>query len=127
MITYRPGSQQGRSDALSRCSYLAPKEEDAAYDQQYLVFLKPERLLLRTLQTTTSLDPTFLKDIRISLLSDSLALKFKQSCTDSRPQNSQIKVPDSQTPDSEILDPESIDHKKAKSLEMILIQVRVHG
>jgi hypothetical protein len=127
MITYRPGSQQGRSDALSRCSYLAPKEEDAAYDQQYLVFLKPERLLLRTLQTTTSLDPTFLKDIRISLLSDSLALKFKQSCTDSKSQNSQIKVPDSQTPDSEILDPESIDHKKAKSLEMILIQVRVHG
>jgi hypothetical protein len=26
MIMYRPGSQQGRSDALSRRSYLAPKE-----------------------------------------------------------------------------------------------------
>jgi hypothetical protein len=32
MITYRPGSQQGRSDTLSRRSYLAPKEGDAAYD-----------------------------------------------------------------------------------------------
>jgi hypothetical protein len=39
-------------------------------------------------------DPTFLKDIRISLLSYPLALKFKQSCIDSRPQNGQIEVPD---------------------------------
>jgi hypothetical protein len=32
MITYRPGFQQSRSDALSRRSYLAPKEGDVAYD-----------------------------------------------------------------------------------------------
>jgi hypothetical protein len=51
MITYRPGSQQGWFDALLRRSYLAPKEGDTIYDQQHLVFLKPERLLLRTLQT----------------------------------------------------------------------------
>jgi hypothetical protein len=56
MITYCPGSQQGRSDALSRHSYSAPKEGDAVYDQQYLVLLKPLRLLLRTLHTTTSVD-----------------------------------------------------------------------
>jgi hypothetical protein len=43
------------------------------------------------------------------LLSDPLALKFKQSCADSRPQNGQIEVPDSQTLDSEILDPELLD------------------
>jgi hypothetical protein len=60
-------------------------------------------------------DPTFLKDICISLLSDPLALKFKQSCADSRPQNSQIEVPDFQTPDSEILDPESPDFLNSSS------------
>jgi hypothetical protein len=109
MITYRPGSQQRQSNALSRHLYLTPKEGDTVYDQQHLVLLKPERLLLQTLQTTTSVDPTFLKDIRVSLLSDSLALKFKQSCADSRPQNGQIKVPNSQIPDSEIQNPESPD------------------
>jgi hypothetical protein len=46
------------------------------------------------------MDPTFLKDVGISLLSDPLALKFKQLCTDFRLPNGQIKVPDSQTPDS---------------------------
>jgi hypothetical protein len=33
MIMYRPGSQQSRSDALSKRSYLAPKERDVTYDQ----------------------------------------------------------------------------------------------
>jgi hypothetical protein len=60
-------------------------------------------------------DPTFLKDILISLLSDLLALKFKQSCADSRPQNGQIEVLDSQTPDSEILDLESPDFQNSSS------------
>ena len=32
LITYRPGSQQGKTDAFSRCAYLAPKEGDAKYD-----------------------------------------------------------------------------------------------
>jgi hypothetical protein len=85
MIMYHPGSQQGRSNALSRRSYLASTRGNAAYDQQHLVFLKHEGLLLRTLQTTTSLDPTILKDIHVSLLSDPVALKFKQSCANSRP------------------------------------------
>jgi hypothetical protein len=92
MIIYRPGSQQGRSDALSRHSYLAPKEGDAIYDQQHLVLLKPERLLLRTLHTTTAGDLAFLKDIHISLLSDPLALKFKKSCADFKLQNGQIEI-----------------------------------
>jgi hypothetical protein len=61
---------------------------------------KPERLFLRTLHTMTSVDPTFLKDIRVSLLSDPLALKFKQSCADFKPQNGQIKILDSQILDS---------------------------
>jgi hypothetical protein len=45
MITYCPGSQQSRSDALLRCSYLAFKERGITYDQQYSVLLKPKRFL----------------------------------------------------------------------------------
>jgi hypothetical protein len=109
MITYRPSSQQGRPDALSRCSCFAPMEGDVAYDQQHSIFLTLEQLLFRTLHITTVGDLAFFKDIYVSLLLDPLALKFKQSCTDFRPQNGQIKVPDSQTADLEILDPKSLD------------------
>jgi hypothetical protein len=126
MITYRPGSQQGRSDALLRRSYLVSKEREAPYDQQYFDFLRPDRLLLRTLYSITLVDPTFLKDISIILLLDPLALEFKQLYADFRSQNGQIKVADFQIPDLEILDPESsdflnsssrsIDHMKAKAL-----------
>jgi hypothetical protein len=56
------------------------------------VLLKPERLLLRTLHTTTAGDLAFLKDIHISLLSDPLALKFKKSCADFKLQNGQIEI-----------------------------------
>jgi hypothetical protein len=59
--------------------------------------------------TTTSVVSTFLKDIRISLLSNPLVLKFKQSCVDSRPQDGQIEVPDFQTPDSDILYPDFLN------------------
>jgi hypothetical protein len=79
------------------------------------VLLKPERLLLRTLQIITSVDLTFLKDICVSLLSDPLALKFKQSCVDSRPQDGQIKIPDFQTLDLEILDPDFPDFLNSSS------------
>jgi hypothetical protein len=61
------------------------------------------------LHTITSVDPTCLKDICISLLSDPLALKFKQSCADFRPQNGQIEVLDSQILELEILNLESPD------------------
>ena len=74
-------------DHVSRRSYLAPKEREVVYDQQYSVFLKPERLLLRTIHTTTLVDSTFLIDIKVSLLLDPLALKFKQSCAHFKPQN----------------------------------------
>jgi hypothetical protein len=53
--------------------YLVPKEGDTTYDQQHSVLLKPERILLRTLHTTTLMDSTF----RVSLLSNALVLKFK--------------------------------------------------
>ena len=67
--------------------------------------MKLEGLLLRTVRTTILVDSTFLKDVRVSLLSNPLALEFKQSYADFRLQNGQIKYPNSQTLDSEILDP----------------------
>ena len=77
VITYRPGSKQVQSDALSRRAYLAPKEGDEAYDQQQSILLKPEQLQLKTMHSTTLVDADLLQDIRISLQTDSLALKFK--------------------------------------------------
>jgi len=46
MIIYRPRQQQGKPNVLSHRSYLAPKEGDAAYDQQCDTILKPENLWL---------------------------------------------------------------------------------
>ena len=56
------------------------------------------------------MDSTFLKNIHISMLSDPLALKFKQSCADFILQNGQIKVLDFQILELEILDPKSPDY-----------------
>ena len=38
---YRPGKQQGKADALSRRSYLAPRPGDPAFDNQKQVILGP--------------------------------------------------------------------------------------
>ena len=43
-ITYRPGKQQGKADALSRSSYLAPSPRKPAFDNQKQVILGPTRL-----------------------------------------------------------------------------------
>ena len=115
MITYHPNSQQSRYDDISRCSYLASKEGDVAYDEQHSILLKPKQLLLRTLHITTSVDLIFFKDINISLLSDPLAFKFKESCANFRLQNGQIEVPHFQTPNSKILDPKFPDFMKSNS------------
>lgn len=72
IITYRPGKQQGLSDALSRRSYFAPKEGDAAFEQQRTVLLKPEQFHLRAVKSTLTVDSTFLKQIQSSMSSDPL-------------------------------------------------------
>jgi len=79
VIMYCPGSKQIRSDALSRRAYLAPKEGDAAYDQQKTTLIKPEQLQLKTMRTTTSVDAFIFQDIRVSLKVDSLALKLNNN------------------------------------------------
>ena len=100
VITYRPGSQQGKSDALSRRSYLAPKEGDAAYDQQHTALLKPKQLLLRALHTTTPTDSPLIKEIRVSMTSDPLALKIKQQIANHRPENIPVRNPESLVPET---------------------------
>ena len=105
IITYRPGTQQIWSDALSRRAYLAPKEGDAAYDQQQSTLLKPEQLQLRTTHITTSMDVAFLQDIQVSLQSDPLVLKFKSHSDSSNP--GEIQTLDSQIPNSMVIDSES--------------------
>ena len=43
-FTYRPGKQQGKADALSQRSYLAPCPGELALDNQKHVLLEPARL-----------------------------------------------------------------------------------
>ena len=128
IITYRPGSQQVHSDALSRRTYLAPREGDAAYDQQQQTMLKLEQLLLQTVRTTTLVDAAFLQDIRVSLRSDPLALKFKShsDVLDS----GDVLVTNFQTPEAIDLDSSNLPtsssriHRshRGEMPEMILIQ-----
>ncbi len=77
-ITYRPGKQQGLSDALSRRSYLAPKEGDAAYDQQRTILLKPEQFHLRATAMSVPVDSSFLDQVRTTIATDPLVLDVKR-------------------------------------------------
>ena len=71
-ITYRPGKQQGKADALSRRSYLAPRLGDPTFDNKKQVILGPTRL-----HTTrffhTPLDSRIIDAIRANLKTDSFA------------------------------------------------------
>ena len=71
-ITYRPGKQQGKADALSWRSYLAPRLGNPAFDNQKQVVLGPTRL-----HTTrifyTPLDSRIIDAIRANLKTDSFA------------------------------------------------------
>ena len=82
VITYRPGKQQGLSDALSRRSYLAPRVGDAAFDQQYTTLLKPEHFQLSA--AITSIDTNFLNEVRAATIKDSMALDIKQRISDDK-------------------------------------------
>lgn len=77
VITYRPGAQQGKPDALSRRSYLMPKEGDAAFDQQLTIMLKPEHLFLKSLHAIIPMDSGLLDQIRMALLQDPFAIDVR--------------------------------------------------
>ena len=76
VITYRPGKQQGLSDALSRRSYLAPKAGEAAFDQQCTTLLKPEQF--KICAAVVPFDADFLNQVRATTIEDSIALDIKQ-------------------------------------------------
>jgi len=76
-ITYRPGKQQGLSDALSRRSYLAPKEGDASFDQQRTILLKSEHFHLRAIKSILPVDSTLVRQIQSSMSSDPLVHDIK--------------------------------------------------
>jgi hypothetical protein len=105
VITYRPGSKQIQSDALSRRAYLTPREGDATYDQQKTTLIKPKQLQLKIIHTTTSVDASFLQDIRVSLNFDPLALKLKNNAGIFNPR--EFPSPGS--------DSESLDHPTSSS------------
>lgn len=63
IITYQPRKQQGLSNALSRKSYLAPKEEKTAFDQQRTTLLKPDQFRLRAATMTMPIDSSFLEQV----------------------------------------------------------------
>jgi hypothetical protein len=71
-IIYRSGNQQGKTDALSRRTYLALKQGDAIYDQQKSILLKPERLTLRSLVSSPPKDLSHIEEIQRTLRQDPL-------------------------------------------------------
>ena len=74
IITYWPGKQQGLFDALSKQSYLAPKEGEAAYEQQRTTLLKAEQTCLYITTMSTLVDLLFLDQIRATSTMDPLVL-----------------------------------------------------
>jgi hypothetical protein len=76
VINYRPGKQQGLSDALSRRSYLAPKAGEAAFDQQCTTLLKPEQF--RICAAVVPIDADFLSQVRAATIEDSVARDIRQ-------------------------------------------------
>src|ERR1700678_103509 len=73
VITYRPGAQQGKADALSRRSEYQPKPGDLAFEQQKMALLKPNQLKLSALIETPS-DNSLLVRIREQLSTDPLGM-----------------------------------------------------
>ena len=80
VITYRPGKQQGLSDALSRRSYLAPKVGEATFDQHCTTLLKPEQF--RICVVVVRIDADFLNQVCAATIEDSIALDIKQRADD---------------------------------------------
>ena len=71
-IIFRPGTQQGNADALSRRSYLALRPRDPTFDNQKQILLEPSKLQATTIYATP-LDSSLLDTIHQQLHSDDLA------------------------------------------------------
>jgi hypothetical protein len=71
-------------DALSRWSYLAPKEGEVAYEQQQTTLLKVEQLCLRTETMSTPMDSSFLDQVRTASTMDPLVFDIKRRFDNNR-------------------------------------------
>jgi hypothetical protein len=93
VITYRPGSQQGKADALSRRSYLAPRPGEPTFDLQKQVLLTPHRLRLMVANVSeTPLDSSFVESIRAKIISDSFTQDILAHIIPDRASSSKTKL-----------------------------------
>ena len=67
MITYYPSNLQGKPDALSHWSYLAPKEGDLILDQQKSIVLKPANFQLKALAMSSYDDASYFMEVQEAL------------------------------------------------------------
>ena len=73
-ILYRPGSEQGKADALSQRTCLAPRPGEAAFDDQKEILLGPARLQAVEV-SDVPVDSNILNCIRQDLQTDRALLK----------------------------------------------------
>ena len=78
IITYCPGNLQGKLDALSQRSYMAPKPGDEVLSQQTSVIFKPSNLQLKALAISSIEDVSYMKDIREALKDDPFVISIKR-------------------------------------------------
>jgi hypothetical protein len=84
VITYQPEKQQGLSDALSRRLYLAQKEKEATYEQQWTTILKVEQLCLCSATVSILVNSSFLDQVRIASTMDPPILDIKRHSNNNR-------------------------------------------
>ena len=75
VITYRPGMQQGKADALSRRSYMELRPGEVAFENQKQILLGPDRLQVMEVHATTEppMDSSLLDSIREHIATDEFA------------------------------------------------------
>jgi hypothetical protein len=94
LITYRPGVQQGKADALSRRSYLAPQPGELTFDHQKQVVLGPNRLQLLAINASQAFeDSSLLDSIRADIISDEFAQDILNHIISDRASSSSSKNP----------------------------------
>ena len=94
LITYRPGVQQGKADALSRRSYLAPQPGEPTFDHQKQVILGPDRLRVLTINAFKAPEDSRLLDsIRTGTISDEFAQDVLNHIISDRASSSKSKYP----------------------------------
>jgi hypothetical protein len=91
-ITYRPGKHQGKADALSRRSYLAPCPDEPVFDNQKLVILGPARLQA-TRVFGMPMDSHILDTIREDLKTNSFAQAILTQIDPLQASSSQLQQP----------------------------------